>query len=93
MSTTTSDIQSKNIKNLHEMVFIYNAVMDGFTVRKKRDGKIKLKKKTKNQSTQSSIQEQFYRSDSQQTHTQQYEIDLQDFIKNNTQVDKIFNYQ
>jgi predicted RNA-binding protein with RPS1 domain len=85
-----SNTQANNIKNLHEMVFIYNAVMDGFTVRKKRDGKIKLKKKTRNESTQSTHTDQFYTSESEQTHTQQYEIDLEEFIRDNTQVEKIF---
>lgn len=81
---------TRNVKNLHEMVFVYNAVMDGWTVKKLRNGKIKLKKKTKNESTQSTIREQYYTSESEQTHTQQYELDLVDFIKDNTQLDKIF---
>ena len=41
---------SDRLKNIHEMVFIYNAVMDGWTVRKLRNGKIRLKKKTRNRS-------------------------------------------
>ena len=32
-------------KKLHEMVLIYNAVMDGWIVKKKSDGRIKFYKK------------------------------------------------
>lgn len=85
--------RERNIKNLHEMVFVYNAVMDGWTVKKLRNGKIRLKKKTKNESTQSTVREEFYTSESEQTHTQQYDLDLVDFIQENTQIGRIFDME
>ena len=88
-----TDYRGANIKNLHEMVFVYNAVMDGWTVRKLRNDKIRLTKKTKNESTQSTITESHYTSESEQTHTQQYEVDLVDFIQDNIQLDRIFPTQ
>jgi hypothetical protein len=77
-----SDSDQK-IKKLHEMVFIYNAVMDGWSVRKLRDGQIRLKKKTKNNDEYS---RNYHSSD-----IQQYDLDLIDFINENTQIDRIFN--
>ena len=76
--------QQRNLKNLHEMVFIYNAVMDGWTVRKLRNGKIRLKKKTKNR-------ERHRTSNSEEIRTRQYDLDLVRFIQNNTQIERIFN--
>lgn len=87
MSELTTD---QRIKNLHEMVFIYNAVMDGWTVRKLRNGQIRLKKKTKNRGSQSRRHADHYTAESEQTHTQRYDVDLIDFINNNTQLDRIF---
>lgn len=72
------------------MVFIYNAVMDGWTVKKLKHGKIRLKKKTKN-NPGGHGRERYYASESEETHTQQYDLDLIKFIQDNTQVDRIFN--
>lgn len=72
------------LKNLHEMVFIYNAVMDGWTVRKLRNGEIRLKKKTRN----SGGRERHYVSE--QTHLRQYDVNLEEFVRNNTRVHRIF---
>lgn len=85
-----NDRNSQNVKKLHEMVFVYNAVMDGWIVKKLRNGKIRLKKKTKNEQSQSTVREQYYTSESEQSHTQQYDLDLVDFIQDNTQLDRIF---
>lgn len=90
MSEATGQTNDQRIKNLHEMVFIYNAVMDGWTVRKLRNGQIRLKKKTKNRGTHSRHREEHYTSESEQTHTQQYDLDLVDFINDNTQLNRIF---
>lgn len=86
----TTRTTRNNIKNLHEMVFIYNAVMDGWTVRRLRNGKIRLKKKTRNSPSISRIREEHYVSNSEQNHIQQYDLELVDFIQNNVQVDRIF---
>ena len=80
----------KNTKNLHEMIFVYNAVMNGWTVRKLRNGEIRLKKKTKDNRTVSSVREQNYTSESEQTHTERYDVNLVDFIQDNTQIETIF---
>ena len=81
---------SEKIKNLHEMVFIYNAVMDGWIVRKLRNGKIRLKKKTKNNNGSSRRREEHYVSESEQTYLQQYDVNLEDFVRDNTQVSRAF---
>jgi hypothetical protein len=81
---------SDRLKNIHEMVFIYNAVMDGWTVRKLRDGQIRLKKKTRNRSSSSRRRERHYVSESEQTHLQQYDVNLEEFVRDNTQVEKVF---
>lgn len=81
--------REQNIRNLHEMVFIYNAVMDGWTVKKRQTGKIRLTKKTTND--QDRVREQDYTSGSEQTHIRQYDLDLVNFIQNNTQIDRIFS--
>jgi len=77
---------SDRVKKLHEMVFIYNAVMDGWTVRKLRNGQIRLKKKTKNKDFINSII-----SESEEIHTQKYDLDLLDFINEHTNINRIFN--
>lgn len=86
-----SDLRHNNVKNLHEMVFVYNAVMDGWTVKKMKNGKIKLKKKTTNLPSRSRVTNEHYTSESEQTHTQQYELDLIEFVKENTSLERIFD--
>ena len=83
---------SDRLKNIHEMVFIYNAVMDGWTVRKLRNGKIRLKKKTRNRSGTSKRKERHYVSESEQMHLQHHTVDvnLEEFVRDNTQVERVF---
>ena len=87
----------QNLKKLHEMVFVYNAVMDGWSVKKMRNGKIRLKKKSPRGHSENPQNEEYVNSvnlgqSAQETLTRQYELNLVDFIKNNTQINKIFNF-
>lgn len=88
---STENVESGRLKNLHEMVFIYNAVMDGWTVRKLRNGQIRLKKKTTNDNSSSRRRERHYVLESEQTHLRQYDVDLHEFVRDNTQVSRAFN--
>lgn len=83
--------QNNKLKNLHEMVFVYNAVMDGWVVRKLRNGKIRLKKKTKNDNGSSIFHDENYVSESEQLHLQQYDVKLEEFVRDNIQVERIFD--
>lgn len=80
-------LHNQNLKNLHEMVFVYNAIMDGWTVRKLHNGKIRFKKKSTS-SRQRKLSP--YVTEAQ---TRRYDLELEQFVRNNTQVNRVFQDQ
>ena len=81
--------QVQNLKNLHEMVFVYNAVMDGWTVRRLRNGKIRFKKKTEEDAKRRRRTDRYVT----EHQTRRYDLELEQFIRTNTQVSRVFTNQ
>ncbi len=81
---------TQNLKNLHEMVFIYNAVMDGWTVRKLRNGKVRFKKNN-NVVSERRAPSRYVTEENEHHQIHRYDLELEQFIRNNTQVSRVFS--
>ena len=82
MSTQSRDELNKK---LHQMVFVYNAVMNGWTVRKRSNGTLKFTKR------QSRRDRDYYRSDEEDTISLNLDdYDLKEFIEENVRIEDLF---
>lgn len=75
-------------KRLHKMILVYNAVMDGWTVRKTSSNQLKFTKRNK-QNLQN--EESDYPSSKQSYSFRPEDLDLQKFISDNVSLEELFS--
>lgn len=73
MSVSRDELNRK----LHEMVFVYNAVMNGWRVRRRSDGTLKFSKRRRNERKES-------------ISVDLNDDELRDFINDNVKVEDLF---